>query len=97
MIILGMIVGVGICGLSAAAVGGGRGTPPDILIEFGIWRVIGRTSVIPLCSQLINPGCVLVDPVPPRRIYTLWLLTRAGATWENPELIRLATIEIDSP
>jgi hypothetical protein len=83
------------CGTSALAVRRGVLAPADVNLSFGLWRLVGGTSRLPQCSQLINPGCVDVNPVPVTYIYTLWLFTkRDNRSWDNPHVRRLMVMEL---
>ncbi len=83
------------CGAGAAAARRGMLTPPDVNITFGPWRMVGGTSRLPQCSQLINPGCVDLNPVPVTYIYTLWLFTkRDNRSWDSPHVRRLMVMEL---
>ena len=83
------------CGGSVAAARRGMFRPPNAELTLGPWRLIGGTSKLPQCSQLINPGCVDLNPVPVTYIYTLWLFTkRDGHTWDNPNVKRLMVVEL---
>ena len=83
------------CGASAVAMRRGVIAPPNVDVTFALWRVVGGTSRLPQCSQLINPGCVDLNPVPVTYIYTLWLFTkRDGQTWDSPNVKRLVVMEL---
>jgi hypothetical protein len=86
-----------LCGLGAAAVRAGTMTPPDIDMNIGTARLIARTSVIPYCSQLIGPDCLVGERTPAARIYTAWLFIRTTpGSWENAHIQRLLTLQIRS-
>jgi hypothetical protein len=86
------------CGLLAAGVRAGAVAPPDVDVGLGDARLIGRTSVIPYCSQLIGPDCVGDDPVPPQRVYTLWAFIRTErGSWRNPEVRRIFSLPLTRP
>jgi hypothetical protein len=86
-----------LCGLGAAGVRAGAVAPPDIDVNFGAARLIARTSVIPYCSQLIGPDCLVGERTPAARVYTAWLFIRTTpGNWENADIRRLVTLPIGS-
>jgi hypothetical protein len=59
--LLGLVLA---CGAGGAGVRWGLIDPPQFDYSVSNLRVIADVATIPLCSQLINPGCVLDHPVP---------------------------------
>jgi hypothetical protein len=85
------------CGLGGAAVRAGTLAPPDVDLELGETRLVGRLSIIPFCSQLISAECVTDKPVPRERIYTLWLFSRRQpGTWERAEVRQIVAVSVGS-
>jgi hypothetical protein len=66
---------------------------PEFELVVGNLRLIGDRTIMPVCPQLINPGCVSSDPVPPIEIYTIWLFERAQAgSWEGASMRQLLVV-----
>jgi hypothetical protein len=66
---------------------------PEFEFVVGNLRLIGDRTIMPVCPQLINPGCVSSDPVPPIEIYTIWLFERAQAnTWDGASMRQLLVV-----
>ncbi len=83
------------CGLGAAGVRVGRLPAPEVDVSLGAARLIGRTTVIPYCSQLIAPDCISDRPRLPQRVYTLWLFIRTERnSWQSPQITRLLTLSL---
>ncbi len=89
---LALLLLAGGCALGGVAVDRGIIAPPPFELRLGDARLIGTLSRIPPCSQLINPGCALDRPLPPARLYTVWLISgRVGAP---PDVRRLAQFDL---
>jgi hypothetical protein len=83
------------CGLAGAAARAGTIALPAVDMDVGPARLIGRTSEIPYCSQLIGPDCIGDDPAPRLRLYTVWLFIRTErGSWQNPEIHQLLSLTL---
>jgi hypothetical protein len=83
------------CGLSGVAMGQGVVEPPEADVQLGDLRVIADIARVPVCSQMINPGCPGDIPVPPVRIYTIWLLRRTTpGSWDGARMSNLLSYRI---
>ncbi|GAB4125288.1 MAG: hypothetical protein OHK0050_37290 [Roseiflexaceae bacterium] len=84
------------CGLGGGAVQQGLVEPPELDLMAGDYRLITNMAYIPVCSQLINPGCVVSNPVPPVRIYTIWLLQRTiPGSWNSAKVHQIAAFRLE--
>ncbi|HMO57986.1 MAG TPA: hypothetical protein PKA05_02440 [Roseiflexaceae bacterium] len=77
-----LIVLLLVAGLGFAAVREGLIEPPRITLSFGGARLIGSTTVMPLCPQLV--ACMMDRPSPVIRVYSLWLLSQAPDDHAGP-------------
>jgi hypothetical protein len=77
-------------GLGIAAVREGWAAPPRIDLSFGPARLVGGTTVMPLCPQFV--ACMMDRPSPVIRVYSLWVLTPGNAQHPGPQGIRVTQL-----
>ena len=83
------------CGLGAVAVRQGAITPPNLNLQLGGVRLVGITSRLPDCTQLIALGCLRQNQARIAHIYTLWLFVQSEPnSWNQPQVTQLLAIRV---
>jgi hypothetical protein len=90
LLVIGICAALFAAGLGIAAVREGWAAPPRIDLSFGPARLVGGTTVMPLCPQFV--ACMMDRPSPVIRVYSLWVLTPGNAQHPGPQGIRVTQL-----
>jgi hypothetical protein len=79
--------------LAGTAVKQGSVDLPDLDVNLGAARLVGNTTEISLCPQFLP--CLLGEPSPVMRVYTLWLVNRGDLRkGQQSEIRRLLALPL---
>ncbi len=84
---LGALLLLAGCGMLWAGVATRRLSPPEFAIGRSDARLVGRLSAIPQCPQLVP--CLMDQPTPTLRIYTIWWVASGPRGVSATELYRV--------
>lgn len=88
-----LLVAALLCGAGAVAVRRGSLNPPAFELNLGAARLVGSTSVFPLCPRFTP--CLLEQANEVARIYTIWLLEPPTVAGGSPTITRIVSLPLD--
>lgn len=82
------------CAGLAVRPAGGRPLLPDFDVRVGAARLVGITTTMHLCPQVLNPDCYFLARPPRHYVYTIWLIRHAEGDTRRPDVRQVLSVTL---